>query len=544
MTAGILAAMAVAGDLPVWLFVGTTSMLAVGAVDDIIALRPVWKLVMQTMIAIGVVVLGPRLIMTGWPALDKAIAVFWLVAVTNAFNLIDGLDGLASGIGIISSAAIAAIALYYGDQSLGGYALAIVGALCGFLVFNAHPASIFMGDTGALAVGFLLGEFSLRVGYAARESPLAAYFVPGLVILVPLLDMAIVSLSRMATGFAISRRGLDHSHHRLRSLGLSDWKVVTLAWTVASLGAALGVAIAVVKGSYLRLLLPLFGLPFALLGIFLLDLTFDAQPPGIMYRSLPQVARTILNIGYRRPLVNMALDGVVISAAYFTTFVIYWNFHVTYGVAHVLLLELRWILVCGWIGCLAAGVYKGIWRYTGPSDIFRYVKAALITVVLVKLISFWHPIMMSRQLLAVFAILLVNLIAVSRISFRMLREGLLRLGGSGSRVLIVGTGANAVLAAEGLVSGQHGAYRLVGFIGDDSFKWGRLIVGRPVLGALSDIEHVYEHNQFDQIVIAAESGLQDEQLAQVQSFADSHQVPVGSVSMVGVPQGAVTAQTV
>jgi hypothetical protein len=220
-----------------------------------------------------------------WPWLNDALAAFSLLSTINAFNLIDGGDGLAGGVGIAAAVAVTTIALLHGETAAALCGLAITGALAGFLLYNLHPASIFMGDCGALPLGLLLGFVSLHVGgIAAGNSRLSRYVVPILIMLVPLLDTAIVCVSRMATGRPVWRRGLDHSHHRLLLLGLSDKCAVVVCWSAASVTGLCAIALTVMPHGYL-LALPFIVLAFALLALFMIDLTFDdANPPGAALR--------------------------------------------------------------------------------------------------------------------------------------------------------------------------------------------------------------------------------------------------------------------
>ena len=164
-----------------------------------------------------------------------------MVAVINAFNLVDGLDGLAAGVGIAAMGAVGVVAWWSHDAALACAALAAGAALGGFLLFNFHPASIFMGDSGALPIGFLLGALALARGRAATKF---ASFARGL----PDAGDAGAAARhrhrdacrRLATGNPISRRGLDHSHHRLLMLGLSVPRAVAVSWALAAIGRAAG----------------------------------------------------------------------------------------------------------------------------------------------------------------------------------------------------------------------------------------------------------------------------------------------------------------
>ena len=201
---------------------GMLTLLAVGTLDDVVALTPSHKLLAQLTVVAFFLWAGPAAPeVTRWPLVNLGLAGFFMVAAINAFNLVDGLDGLAAGVGIAAMGAVGVVAWWSRDAGLACGALATAGALGGFLFFNFYPASIFMGDGGALPMGFLLGALALQGAGLQRNSHLSCAVFPVLVMLVPLLDTAIVTMSRLATGNPISRRGLDHSHHRLLMLGLT-----------------------------------------------------------------------------------------------------------------------------------------------------------------------------------------------------------------------------------------------------------------------------------------------------------------------------------
>jgi UDP-GlcNAc:undecaprenyl-phosphate GlcNAc-1-phosphate transferase len=177
------------------------------------------------------------------PSVIPLITAFWVIALTNAVNLIDGLDGLASGIVAIGSAALALYGLKL--QSLGllpssniGPLLAIIGCgICiGFLVFNFHPAKIFMGDAGALFLGLLLAAATMVIG--GRTPPatgvtyffFAPLFLPFFILGIPLLDMLMAIIRRTAKGTGFATADKDHIHHRLLRLGHGHRRAVLILW--------------------------------------------------------------------------------------------------------------------------------------------------------------------------------------------------------------------------------------------------------------------------------------------------------------------------
>src|SRR5260370_3146549 len=144
IVAAILISSLIAGALPGWLLGGTLGLFVLGLIDDAMVLAPLRKFLMQAVVVLFVVAVGPRFGLAPWPLLDASLAAFWLLSTVNAFNLIDGLDGLAAGVGIAAAAAITVIGLTHGDAAMTFHGLAIGRPLPGFMLFNLPPPPIFL----------------------------------------------------------------------------------------------------------------------------------------------------------------------------------------------------------------------------------------------------------------------------------------------------------------------------------------------------------------------------------------------------------------
>ncbi|HKV54525.1 MAG TPA: hypothetical protein VJN94_07755 [Candidatus Binataceae bacterium] len=531
ISGAILITVALFGDLDGWLLIATAGLFGVGLIDDTVVLRPLTKFLMQMAVVLGAVALGPpHLTLAPWPALSEALAIFWMLTTINAFNLIDGLDGLAAGVGIMAAAAIGAVGLIHGDLWMAGWGLAIIGALGAFMLWNRHPASIFMGDCGALPLGMLLGVLSLHAGGLATASRVSHYAVPILIMLVPLLDTVIVSVSRMATGIPISRRGLDHSHHRLLALGLSDQRTVALCWSIAAVAGTCAVILAATPHAYVVSVLPIIAVIFALIGLFMIDLTFDARPPGIAFGYLQGLARVILSLSYKRRLSEAALDFFIISAAYFGATLIRWDFVTNDGRVALMLKDVPLVLVSTYFGFVLAGVYRGIWRYAGMSDVLRIAYGAIVAGASILVAGKLLRMPVTPSVVAIFTLLLFNLTLASRLSFRALRKAVILLAKPGQRVLIVGAGEIAEAAARYITSGRFQYARLVGYVDGDGFKLGKMVHGYKVLGTLEELAQICDRAHFDQILVADES-LAGDQMALLWAFANQRQLTVRRFSI-------------
>jgi UDP-GlcNAc:undecaprenyl-phosphate GlcNAc-1-phosphate transferase len=218
VTIGSMAASA-SGQLLTILFGGI--VLAVwGFVDDWVTVGPGAKLLVEIGAGVALWLAGIRAQLFGIPGLDLALTVLWVVAVTNAVNLVDNMDGLSCGVAAIAAAAFFTIAASRGNYLTASFAAALAGANLGFLRHNYPPASIFLGDAGTLMIGFLLAAVGLHLDLIGNNG-LVRSAIPILILGVPLFDMALVVGSRLRGSRPVHRGGTDHSSHRLTHAGLS-----------------------------------------------------------------------------------------------------------------------------------------------------------------------------------------------------------------------------------------------------------------------------------------------------------------------------------
>src|SRR5256714_15185117 len=166
------------------------------------------------------------------------VTLVWLVGVSNAFNLIDGMDGLAGGVAIIGLLATLVAAILLGNPTVPIYTIALIGALIGFLRYNWPSAKLFMGDSGSLVVGFLLAVFSVK---AATDTQNLTYgLVPIFALAYPLMDTGFAMLRRWLRGVPLSRADKRHVHHQLRALGLGPTQSLLAIYSASTLVGLLG----------------------------------------------------------------------------------------------------------------------------------------------------------------------------------------------------------------------------------------------------------------------------------------------------------------
>jgi UDP-GlcNAc:undecaprenyl-phosphate GlcNAc-1-phosphate transferase len=218
----------------VGILVGATFVSVVGVIDDVRGLRPALKLLAQVVAACILPLSGLSVQLFPQPALNIALTVFWIVGVTNALNLLDNMDGLSGGIAAVASAHFLLLAAINGQFLVGALSAALLGACIGFLRYNFNPASIFMGDTGSLFIGFVLAALGIKLRFFGNTY-IVTWMVPVVVLLLPIFDTSLVFVSRLRRGLnPLTTPGKDHLSHRLVALGFTRREAVLICWLAAS----------------------------------------------------------------------------------------------------------------------------------------------------------------------------------------------------------------------------------------------------------------------------------------------------------------------
>jgi len=223
---------------------GAAFLALIGLLDDRYELGIKSKLVAQVIAAIMVIASGITISLFKTPWLDYPLTVLWIVALTNAVNFLDNMDGLTAGLSAIAGAFFMGIAFTEGLTLVSSLAAAVLGSAVGFLVYNFSPASSFMGDMGALVLGFVLAVLGIKLEFADQPFSVT-WMVPLLVLALPLFDICLVVVTRISEGRSPGQAGKDHTSHRLMSLGLSQRKTLivlyasclffgTLGWLVSA----------------------------------------------------------------------------------------------------------------------------------------------------------------------------------------------------------------------------------------------------------------------------------------------------------------------
>jgi UDP-GlcNAc:undecaprenyl-phosphate/decaprenyl-phosphate GlcNAc-1-phosphate transferase len=218
----------------VGILVGATFVSAVGVLDDVRGLRASRKLLAQLVAACILPLVGLQVRLFPIELLNVLLTIFWVVGITNALNLLDNMDGLSGGIAAVAAAHFLLLAAINGQFLVGALSAALLGACIGFLRYNFNPASIFMGDTGSLFLGFVLAALAIKLRFFGNTY-VVTWMVPVVILLLPVFDTSLVFVSRLRRGLnPLTTPGKDHLSHRLVALGFSRREAVLICWLAAS----------------------------------------------------------------------------------------------------------------------------------------------------------------------------------------------------------------------------------------------------------------------------------------------------------------------
>jgi UDP-GlcNAc:undecaprenyl-phosphate/decaprenyl-phosphate GlcNAc-1-phosphate transferase len=505
------AILGIARAQPVLVFTAAL-MFGTGLVDDVLSIKPATKLIAQLALACALLFFDYRLNWLQSATLDSLLTLIWIVGLTNAFNLLDNMDGLCAGIAIIVGAALmidllpgAAGTRAFGEAQ---YLAILLGATAGFLVYNLHPASIFMGDSGSLLLGFSFAAVTLSTGrqVPGRSDILSIVAVPALVLLIPIFDTTLVTLSRWVSGRRASEGGRDHSSHRLVAIGLSERRAVALLWFLAAVGGSLGVAIDYFKQSYSAMA--------AALAFLISMMLFAAYLGGIRVYDdtdsrVKQGAFTpiVVEFMYKRRVAEVFLDFCLAALCYYTAYRLRFEdpeeFMKNFGTFRV---SLPVILASQMMAFFVVGVYRGVWRHFGMMDSLVVARGVLFGTIgaQVFILYVYHYFAYSRTVFAIYGVLLLMAATLARASFRIVGEFAQRQRQSGRRAVIYGAGDAGGLVIREVLS-RDGDIRILGFIDDDPRKAGIRVMGYPVLGGYSALGVLVKASSVDVVVVSARS---------------------------------------
>jgi UDP-GlcNAc:undecaprenyl-phosphate GlcNAc-1-phosphate transferase len=470
----------------VWL--GITFLFVLGLLDDFIHIKPQTKLVGQILVASLVAFLGYRLHWFTSLTVDTMVTMAWIVGITNAFNLLDNMDGLCAGIALI--AAVFLSFLFWDvmpEASL--IAMILAGSLAAFLVYNFNPASIFMGDCGSLLIGFMLAVLSLYLSEVQTTMVFANFIVPVMLLLVPIFDTTLVTFIRLLSGRKASVGGRDHTSHRLVLMGFSEKRAVL---SLYGIGCVAGLAAVFVNRSD-TLTSPAVIIPvivaIILMGVYLAQLRVYPEKEFSLLRDQPYTP-ILVELTYKRQILQVILDLGLIAFAYYLSYRLRFSVEAFSFYFKVFLSSLPTVIACKLVAFYAMGIYRGLWGSMGSSDIFGFVKASsLASILSIVAVTFIYRFADFSKGIFIIDWLLTNAFLLgTRGSFRYFLDTVKRKGLGGEKTLIYGAGRGGELLLREILNNERLKIQPIGFIDDDLLKTGKRLQGFPILGAFNDLE--------------------------------------------------------
>jgi UDP-GlcNAc:undecaprenyl-phosphate/decaprenyl-phosphate GlcNAc-1-phosphate transferase len=282
-----------------------TIVFLLGVYDDIFTVGPYVKFAVEGVAATMLFVGGLRILDLplffgarhfGW-TIGLPLTILWVIGITNAFNLIDGLDGLAAGSALFSTLVVFCVAVFSNSSLVSLLSIALAGAILGFLKFNFNPATIFLGDCGSLFIGFMLSALALQ---GAEKSPtIVAVAIPVVSFGLPILETVLSVLRRLISGRPVFTADREHIHHKLLERGLSHRQVVIVLYAVSALFALLSLFLLWPTGSTLGLILAVLGTG-VWLGVQHLGYLEFGELRRVAQRTMEQRSAFVSNLAIRR----------------------------------------------------------------------------------------------------------------------------------------------------------------------------------------------------------------------------------------------------
>ncbi|MDQ2921413.1 MAG: hypothetical protein M3R52_07370, partial [Acidobacteriota bacterium] len=424
-----------------WVIIGASTFLfLVGLADDLLNTKPYQKLIGQVMGSAFVIYYGLSLPWTRSSSLNVALTIFWLIGITNAINLLDNMDGLAPGIAAIASAFLAISFISTGHTTEALMLMIFAGALLGFLVHNSNPASIFMGDSGSMFVGFFLASSALVNLTGGRSRSLVPVLaVPILILFIPIFDTTFVTILRKVSGRAASQGGRDHTSHRLVALGMSERRAVWMLYGFAALAGVLALLVQRVKLDVSLAAIAGFTVLLTLLGVYLAGVKVYGETEEALAIKDNSLYAFLIDLSYKRRIFEVLLDLILILLSYWCAYALKFGAFSGSTAWKLFLRTLPVLVFVKMAAFLVMGVYRGIWRYTGLDNLIVFAKAVVLSSVLSVLVILFAFRFegFSRTIFIIDGLLMFLFLAGSRMAFRLFRQVLPVSGsGEGRRVLI------------------------------------------------------------------------------------------------------------
>lgn len=476
----------------------------VGLFDDIFHIKPYTKLLAQIVITALLINFGIKMDVIPYPLVSIPLTILWMVAIVNSFNLLDNMDGLSGGIGAIVGIILFIFSFLNGNFEIGLPALILAGSLLGFLRYNFNPAQIFMGDSGSMFIGFMLGAITMQGSWKESAHLVMVLLIPMLILAVPIFDTMFVTLMRSINSRNVLKGGKDHISHRMVVLGFSERKTVLALYFISIVFGAISVLSMFVAPIVTTILILLAVISLMYFAIFLGKVkVYESKDFSIAKKKNGNVVLNSMLLHKRRVL-EVGVDFILICVSYISANLLRYEGVLTIDSQNVIVKSLPLMLVIKYIVFFRSGLYRGLWRYVSVLDIVSIFKAVTFASIasMAAMLFVWRFQGFSRTVFIIDWMLLFLLISGSRVMERVYKEIFDRSGLSGKKALIYGAGDAGEFTLREIRNNKILHYEPVGFLDDDEEKSGKRIHGVPVLGARKDMERIIKTKEINEIIIA------------------------------------------
>lgn len=547
LASGFLLLTPLAPPLPAFLVL-STGLFLVGLADDAWELRPQAKLVAQIASGLFLHLAGFHFNVDFPWLLDLAFVVFWVVAITNAMNLLDNMNGLCAGVAVI--AAVFRWLFYVQDGNAAGAEMSAIflGAVAGFLVFNFPRASIFMGDSGSFVIGFALAALNLTSSEAYSKGLFSILFFPVLVLAIPIFDTTFVSMVRWFSGRAVSQGGRDHTSHRLVAVGLSETMAVLILYAISIASGTVAFVLYQVGFSYAWFVVAMLVMGLLLFGVFLASVKVypEDEVPWDLARRAPGGFTIVTDFQYKRLVLWVLVDTLTLLVAWYLAFVLRFGESAAWSVELDRFTRSAPVAVAAvLLGLFVQGLYRADWQHFSLHEVRAIVAGSVL-----GLGATFAALTVAQGLgsypISIFVVAFgatVLMLAGTRLFVRTLADSLRRPPLDAEPILIYGAGVGGELALREIRSNAALGKAVVGFIDDDPLRRGMTIHGVPVLGGLGGLRQIL--GRFDVRAIVVSTGkITDEHQAFLLKLAQERNITLHRIQITIVPlEGAAAAES-
>lgn len=505
----------------------TLIMITTGILDDTKGLNPAQKFLGQ-FVAVTILVLAgiqiksiynPFGTMINLGFLSIPITYLWMIGISNAINLLDGLDGLAAGVSLVITTVFLISGFQNGDMATVIISLSLLGGIIGFLRFNYHPASIFMGDTGSLFLGFLIAAISIRA-YEMQEGSIQL-LIPIITLAIPIGDTSVAFFRRLNKGHHPFKADKDHLHHRLIYLGLSHRQAVHIIYFI-SLLYGFSAYFILSQATFLGAIVFILTVIVSFIGLQRIGY-LEAQRSKMYYgdSAIITAQRNMAPLFMRRLLHKLSLAAMDIAMINLSLFLTWWfrfksgliTAERQMGLGTAMDFPVIFLLTLGWLGLFVLNnLYNMRWDVSRFDQIRRTGKVILFGLLLIYIITFDPQNIFSegRISLIIYGIFLFICLNLGRNTLILFEKRLAILEYSPHKSLLVGPTEKARKLLRDIKNNPHLLYDFVGYIAKE--KKDKLFYGLPFLGSYEQIPEIIRKGGVEEVIIAINERSHDEVL--------------------------------